>query len=179
MIYTRTKAEADKFCGYVSSKIGQYSGGGLTGGHKRVDKVSGDMSTEEQQAVIDEFARGSSSWIRVLFASVVIGMGTHLVCLYNVWRIGQPSTLLAWVQELGRAGRDGGDSEALLFFCRSGTTWKSCMKQFCTSNRCLRLQIVLHFDPTVQEEVIRAELLEAGFEYCCYVCDDISEQKIN
>ena len=130
--------------------------------------LNANQPKEEQRTILDEFCRGDQSWIRVLFASIIIGMGTHLPHLYNVWRIGQPAKLLAWVQELGRAGRDGGDSEAILFFCRVGAQWKLCMKQFCTANRCLRMQIVLHFDPNVTEQVIRDELAE---RYCCNVCD--------
>ena len=128
------------------------------------------MADEDQRRIMDEF-----SCIRVLFASIVIGMGTHLSALYNVWRIGQPITLLAWVQELGRAGRDGGASEACLFFKRSGAKWKPCMKHFCTSDRCLRLQIAFHFDPDVVEDAIWDALSTAGVEFCCAVCSEYEE----
>ena len=81
----------------------------FTGGRRRVDKLNGGMAKEDQEAIMAELSKGAASFIRVLFASIIIGMGTHLESLYHVWRIGQPRTLLEWIQELGRSGRDGGD----------------------------------------------------------------------
>ena len=56
----------------------------------------------------------SDSECRLLFASVVIGMGTDQKKLYRVARIGQPRDLTEWAQELGRSGRDGKRSVATL-----------------------------------------------------------------
>jgi superfamily II DNA helicase RecQ len=177
LIYTNTKADADMFEAHVSAMIGTHARAGFTGGRRRVDKLNGGMAKEDQEAIMAEFSKGAASFIRVLFASIIIGMGTHLESLYHVWRIGQPRTLLEWIQELGRSGRDGGDSEACLFVRRKGANWEPCMKRFCTSNTCLRFQIVWLFNPDISENTIREELEQAGYGFCCSVCDGITETK--
>ena len=99
LIYTRTKDEAIAYMAHVARSIGMYSG--LTDGKKRVDVLSKNVSLEDKAAILADFTRADST-IRVLFASIVIGMGTHIFGLYNLWRIGAPRTLVAWVQQFGR-----------------------------------------------------------------------------
>ena len=36
--------------------------------------------------------------------------------LYNVFHHGPPSTLEAYMQEIGRAGRDAGESSAVIYY---------------------------------------------------------------
>ncbi len=127
------------YSAYVASVIRQYSG--MTNGVKLVDHTSRDLAHEDRDALLADFSL-SISLCRVLFASIIVGMGENLVDLWNVWCVGQPETLITWVQMFGRAGRDRGASEACLFFHRGvGNQSKTCMKDFCLLPRCLQLQV--------------------------------------
>ena len=155
------------YCLHVARSIGEYCG--HTDGKKRVEVLSKDLSVEDKAAILADFTR-ADGFIRMLFASIVIGMGTHIFGLYNLWRIGQPRSLVAWVQQLGRVGRDRGDSEARLYWFMKNSGWESCMKRYCTSGVCLTLLICWHFDQTVTESFLRDAQSSAGYGYCCGVC---------
>jgi len=113
----------------------------------------------------------SDSKCRLLFASVVLGMGTDQKELYRVTRIGQPPELGAWAQEFGRAGRDGKPAEATLYWMRGrGLRVEAAMKEFMRGESCLRMLVVHYYDPSVTSNSVQDTLLEGNFK-CCSVCD--------
>ena len=57
--------------------------------------------------------------IRVLFATSALGMAVDAPGITNVIHIGPPSSLEAYLPEIGRAGRRGQESIADLYFCNS------------------------------------------------------------
>ena len=65
--------------------------------------------------VIQESLRDPKGKCRVVFATNALGMGINVMGLYNVFHYGPPSTLEAYMQEIGRAGRDGGESSAVIY----------------------------------------------------------------
>ena len=58
-----------------------------------------------------------NSIIRVILATSALGMGVNMHYISQVIHIGPPSTLDAYVQEIGRAGRSGDPSSAILYYC--------------------------------------------------------------
>ena len=65
--------------------------------------------------IIDEI-KECNSRIRVLFATTALGIGVDAPYITNIRHIGPPSTLEAYMQEIGRAGRGGLESTAILYF---------------------------------------------------------------
>lgn len=57
-----------------------------------------------------------SSTIRVVFATVAMGMGVDIPSIRNVIHVGPPRTIRKCFQETGRAGRDGQQSFAVLYY---------------------------------------------------------------
>ena len=57
-----------------------------------------------------------TSIIRVVFATVAIGMGVDIPDIRQVIHIGPPCSVKAYFQETGPAGRDGKISSALLYY---------------------------------------------------------------
>ena len=53
------------------------------------------------------------STIRVVFATVAIGMGVDIQDIQQVIRVGPPCSVKAYFQETGRAGRDSKPSSAI------------------------------------------------------------------
>ena len=58
----------------------------------------------------------SQSKLRVVFATVALGMGVDIPCIRNVIHVGPPDTVREYFQETGRAGRDGKQSVAVLYY---------------------------------------------------------------
>ena len=57
-----------------------------------------------------------SSTVRIVFATVAIGMGVDIPNIRVVIHIGPPSSVQMYFQETGRAGRDGLPSKAILYY---------------------------------------------------------------
>jgi len=54
--------------------------------------------------------------VRVVFATVAMGMGVDIPSIRHVIHVGPPRTIREYVQETGRAGRDGCFSTAILYY---------------------------------------------------------------
>ena len=58
----------------------------------------------------------SCSKLRVVFATIAMGMGVDIPSIRKIVHIGPPGTVREYMQETGRAGRDGSSSQVLLFY---------------------------------------------------------------
>ncbi|CAB3992297.1 Hypothetical predicted protein [Paramuricea clavata] len=56
------------------------------------------------------------SKLRVVFATVALGMGIDIPCIRHVIHVGPPHTIREYFQETGRAGRDRKQSTAVLYY---------------------------------------------------------------
>ena len=87
---------------------------------------------------------------RVVFATVAIGLGVNIPDVRQIVHIGPPCTLESYYLEIGRAGRDGKQARASLYYNghdiasnRSGMTEE--MRMFCREDSgCLR-NIILKY----------------------------------
>lgn len=77
---------------------------------------------------------------RVVFASTALGMGVNIPDVRQVIHYGPPRQMVDFVQEIGRAGRDGKPAKSLLFY--AGVHLKKCeqiVKEYArTDTVCLR-----------------------------------------
>ena len=87
---------------------------------------------------------------RVVFASTALGMGVNLQGIRQVIHYGPPRQVDDFVQEIGRAGRDGKPARSLLLF--HGLHLKKCepiMKEYAkTESKCLRKLLLSEFEAT-------------------------------
>ena len=64
----------------------------------------------------EAYIRWKSNEVNVIVATKAFGMGINKPDIRHVIRNGVPENILSWVQELGRAGRDGKPSQATILF---------------------------------------------------------------
>ncbi|XP_020913801.1 uncharacterized protein LOC110251428 [Exaiptasia diaphana] len=106
--------------------------------------------TEAMKLEILDQISGKSNFrnIRVVFATVAIGLGVNLPDVRHVIHIGVPRTLEAYYQEMGRAGRDGKPATASMFYnnsdiARNVPGMTESMRSFClTDEHCLRKTLI-------------------------------------
>ncbi|CDU85001.1 ATP-dependent DNA helicase RecQ [Plasmodium yoelii] len=72
-----------------------------------------DLSNEEKREAHEMFLKDE---IQIVIATVAFGMGIDKPDIRRIIHYGFSRSLEAYVQQVGRAGRDGGDAEAILFF---------------------------------------------------------------
>ena len=54
--------------------------------------------------------------VRIVFATVALGMGENMVDVNTIWHYGAPSTLDDYLQESGRAGCSGNQATSIVFW---------------------------------------------------------------
>ncbi len=86
-----------------------------------------------------------SSKLRVIFATVALGMGIDIPCIRHVIHVGPPHSIREYFQETGRAGCDGKQATAVLYYnnhdiavSRQGISDN--VREYCKlmDNKCLR-----------------------------------------
>jgi superfamily II DNA helicase RecQ len=163
-----------KYCGYAYRlfegilKDKQYSGNISDPVARLFAQFHGPQTKRMKKDIIHEIGKENSR-IRVIFATSALGMGVDAPYVTRIIHITPPATVESYVQEIGRAGRTGLLSRAILYYNNSDIAnnkkhVQDEMKTYCQSQQiCLRQQILqyLGFSKVTQEK-------------CCSVCEGLS-----
>ena len=122
--------------------------------------------------VISQLAQPDSK-VRFVIATVALGMGLDSPAIRKVIHFGSPTSIEKYLQETGRAGRDGQLSKAVLYYNRTdlranrpGQTVS--MANYCkATNGCLRQILLQALDFDLQGN----RLLCHCCQFCKAVCD--------
>ncbi|XP_060562077.1 ATP-dependent DNA helicase RecQ-like [Ruditapes philippinarum] len=101
--------------------------------------------------------------IRLVISSIALGMGADLRHISRIIHAGPPTTMEAYVQEVGRAGREDMQAQAILFYNSSDLGVKHIraeMKNYCQTKKCLREVINEFFGFSTEIKPLN----------CCSVC---------
>ena len=109
-----------------------------------------DYTKQMKNLIVQDLCREKPT-IRLVLATVALGMGLDAPSIVRIIHCRPPTTLEAYMQEVGRAGRQGQPAEAILYFnkndiskARKGISQS--MIEYCQDeNSCLRLKLVKHF----------------------------------
>ena len=94
--------------------------------YRRVEMYSRIMTTEKKEQVLSNFSSKNDSTIEMIIATSAFGLGVDCFDIRRIIHWGLPTTIEEYVQEAGRAGKDGIRAEAILF---EGKTGKFCEKK--------------------------------------------------
>ena len=113
-----------------------------------------------------------SSKLRLVFATVALGMGLDAPQIRHIIHYKPPTSVEQYFQETGRAGRDGQPALATLYYNntdvrrnRPGMT--DAMIQYCKSEGCLRKFLLAYMGHRVPDDTRRAA--------CCCKCAGTSQ----
>ena len=113
-----------------------------------VDMYMSCTEEEVKEEIVQAFIKENST-LRIVIATVAFGMGIDCPKVREVVHFGPPDDLESYVQETGRAGRDGLPSLALLLI-KPGTskrhTEKSMIDYTSNSTSCRRDVLFCNFD---------------------------------
>ena len=123
-----------------------------------------------KQEILDELT-SAESIIRVVFATVALGLDVNIPNVTQIIHIGPPRTLESYYQEIGRAGRNGKPAKALMFYNGSDILankpeMTNEMREFCTTvSTCLRDYLLKYLGSSKSQNNI--------LNSCCSHCESI------
>ena len=90
-----------------------FKGGVFQFREKMISMYHSEVTDERQLEILKEFTK-SNSKIRCLIVSSAFGMGVNIPDISLVFHWGEPESVLAYWQQIGRAGRDGRQASAIM-----------------------------------------------------------------
>lgn len=128
-----------------------------------VDMFTACTNQEVKDEILCNFS-DPKGILRIVVATVAFGMGLDCPNVRRIIHIGAPSDVEAYLQETGRAGRDGNPSTATLYYCGTDFAFSSennSMKEYCSTNKCRRQMLLKEF----------AEDIHIPTKSLCTCCD--------
>ncbi|CAC5405749.1 recQ [Mytilus coruscus] len=131
----------------------------------RVSQYHSACTDQMKKIIVDDMAKVNGN-ISLLFATEAYGMGADAPNIRRIIHYGPPTSIETYMQEIGRAGRDGLQSEAVLYFNNndlgSNTPVRDEVKQFCRLKSCRKQFLCEHFDWECVASLIKHN--------CCDIC---------
>ncbi|KAL6770462.1 RECQ4 [Auxenochlorella protothecoides x Auxenochlorella symbiontica] len=112
IVYCLTRNECESVADKLERKLGELLFP-LGGGRRRVRHYHGSLTAEERENVQSEWTNGE---VALIVATIAFGMGINKADVRFVIHFSLPKSLEGYLQESGRAGRDGRPATCLLYY---------------------------------------------------------------
>lgn len=122
-------------------------------------------SSSLKSSILQSFA-SSTSRLRIVFATIAFGMGVDIPNIRQIIHWSPPSDVETYIQETGRAGRDGETSFVKLFYSKrdlSLSFMEESIKNYCTDKQlCRRVVLFQDFGLNLSNKPVGCK--------CCCIC---------
>ena len=121
--------------------------GKRTSSSRYMDEFHSSIDADTQTRIVTEFPKAQSV-IRLLVTTIAFGMGMDIPDIDVVVHWGCSETVISYLQEVGRAGRDGRQCRAIMFATRtslSSKTTSDSMRELVRGNGCIRRAVLSAF----------------------------------
>jgi len=143
-----------KQCGVVYGTIKGMLGQNMYAGNEEnvlVEMLHSCTPAANKQNILHSFQSEGGS-IRLLIATIAFGMGVDCKGVHRIVHYGPSKTMEAYVQETGRAGRDGEQSIAyILYHGILLNHVEGQIKSFVKTSECRRQALMRHFDAALMQ----------------------------
>ena len=128
-----------------------------------------NTSFHNKEIILDSMTRADGV-VRVVFATMALGMGVNFVNLHTIIHYGAPWSLEDYFQESRRAGRDGEPSTSTIYWCPKDAPSRKKIESMhdadnaevryylTNSSECRRYQFLKHFNPSIARMLSRRDL---------------------
>ena len=139
-----------------------------------VDMFTACTTQTVKEVILTEFCKPNGN-LRVVVATVAFGMGLDCPNVRRVIHWGPSADLEKYVQETGRAGRDGLSSAATLYVVDTTAfpTEDSMKEYYKNRDKCRRFLLLDHFETGNKDEEFRKRVRASSLCQCCDVCEII------
>ena len=168
IIFCRTYDDCSRIYMFIRSRLGsegvEPSGAPDLTRFRLVDMFTACTHPPVKDAILASFSQPSSI-LRVVVATVAFGMGLDCPNVRRIIQGEASNDIEQYVQETGRAGRDGLPAQAILFHVPhpSNQFLDVAMKEYCKNrDRCRRQMLLKNFDGDI-DSVVQCS--------CCDVCE--------
>lgn len=111
--------------------------------------------------------------LRIVIATAAFSMGIDIADVQQVIHWGPPSSVEAYVQEIGRAGRDGADSFAILINKKNRHSSKAVKDYTKNTDRCRRLILYGYFVKYDDNDYVKCKCCDICTLSCkCEICNE-------
>lgn len=123
------------------------------------------VTTPDVKEQIQKQMQQRDSCLRVLICTNAFGMGIDCKEVHSVIHWGPPGDIEAYVQEVGRGGRDGSETKACLYFDKEATAAVDRnMKRYCMNEAVCRRKLLMSYFVEQYSSSIMSSCK------CCDVC---------
>ena len=137
--------------------------------YRMVDMYTSSTDPEVKEVIIQQFSKKQTP--KVLIATVAFGMGIDCKHVRQVIHFGPPVDIESYVQETGRAGRDGFPALALLLVKPKKNKVEESMTEYISNKTiCRRTQLFKNFDNWDESNIV---------DNCCDICNNITDVSHN
>ena len=172
IIYCRSAPHVAFIYDFLNTNLGdhQFAGGDISLKSRKIAMFHRVTAPENKDLVIEEFAKADSP-IRLVVASSAFGMGIDVPDIRYVVFFGCPRTMESFLQQMGRAGRDGRESYTVILDYPVRDKCDKDMAEFLTTTNCRRTILNQKFKIPLTKDDHIFENDATCSNACCDKCD--------